>query len=98
MIAQVSQNLTQTGEIEEEQISRRGSMTTQTAIGQNITQGTTSRWTGLLNRMSQMYWRVSFEVEPLFSNLFTPFSAEIRRCRLLSNQEQAALEALMKKR
>ena len=88
-------------------------MTTQIMAGRNIAQETTgsqyatstpamprvgSKWKGLLERMEQVYWRLSVEVEPLFGGFFAPFTAAVRNCRLLSSQEKAELEALMKKR
>ncbi len=88
-------------------------MATQTMVEPNITpatvgnrypafastaQETGSRWTDLLNRLSRVCWRVSFEVAPLFQGFFSPFTARIRRCRLLSSRDQTEFEALMKKR
>ena len=55
MIAQLSQELTQTGGVEG-QISMRGTMATQAEVGQNITKGTTSKWTKLLGRASHVCW------------------------------------------
>ena len=111
MITQENRNQTQ--EVKEEQISRRETMATQTMVGPNINpatvgnrhlvstptaQETSRKGADLLNRLSQVCWRVSFEVAPLFQGFFSPFTAQIRRCRSLSSRDQAEFEALMKKR
>jgi len=111
MITQENRNPTQ--EVKEEQISRRQTMATQTMVGQNIApatvgnrylaststvQETGSRGADLLNRLSNLCWRVSFEVAPLFQGFFSPFTAQIRRCRSLSSRDKAEFEALMQKR
>ncbi|MFQ6026170.1 MAG: hypothetical protein ACE5Q6_01505 [Dehalococcoidia bacterium] len=113
MIAQQNPELTQTQETNEEQNARRNTMAVQMMVGRNLNQAingnqptvfapateeSSSNWANLTNRLSQLFWRVSFEVEPVFKGLFSPFTAQIRRCRLLSSRDKAELEILMKRR
>ena len=62
------------------------------------TPGTSRILKRLSDRMAQVYWRVSFELEPLFQGFFAPFTAGVQSCRSLSSREKAELEALMQMR
>jgi hypothetical protein len=94
------------------QIDEEASMATQVIVGQDLAQATRNhqyntatpsaiigrKWMGLRGMASEVYWKVSFELEPFFQGFFAPFTAVVRGCRLLSHREQSELLALLKKR
>ena len=70
----------------------------ETAVSEPVAVGRSRTGTGIFSKVTQCFWRIAWEFEPLAFGFSPPSTVEFGRSRILSSKDKSELKVYLNKR